>query len=243
MRSSRSARIEALGRFPFAHRGLHGEGRVENSLAAFGAALAGNHGIELDVQLSADGHAMVFHDYRLERLTEGEGPVVGHSAAALERTRLKGTEEGIPSLRAALALVGGRVPLLVEVKAPRRAVAPLCRAVAGALDGYEGRVGVMSFNPHVGRWFARERPEILRGLVVTEEDKRGWWGRIERGASLAWAQPDFLAYDVRDLPSRFAAWVRKRGLPVFTWTVRDAAGIERAAAHADQIIFELPVRP
>ena len=243
MRSSRSARAEALGSLPFAHRGLHGEGRVENSRTAFEAAITAGHGIELDVQLSADGQAMVFHDARLERLAEGAGAVADFSADVLGRIKLKGADETIPTLPEILALIGGRAPLLVEVKAPRRAVTPLCRAVAGALDGYEGKVGVMSFNPDIGRWFARERPEALRGLVVTGEGKGALRGRIERALSFMRAQPDFLAYDIRDLPAPFPAAVRARGLPVFTWTVRDALGAERAAAHADQIIYELPVRP
>lgn len=243
MRSSRSARAEALGALPFAHRGLHGEGRVENSRAAFEAAIAAGRGIELDVQLSADGQAMVFHDYVLDRLTEGAGAVIDFSATDLSRIKLKGANETIPTLPEILALIGGRVPLLVELKAPRRAVAPLCRAVAGALDDYAGKVGVMSFNPDAGRWFARERPETLRGLVVTQENKGALRGRIERALSFIRAQPDFLAYDIRDLPAPFPAAVRRRGLPVFTWTVRDASGAERAALHADQIIYELPIRP
>ncbi|QPQ54592.1 glycerophosphodiester phosphodiesterase [Allosphingosinicella flava] len=243
MRSSRSARTKALGRHPFAHRGLHGEGRIENSRAAFLAAIAAGHGIELDVQLSGDDAAMVFHDARLDRLTDDKGALLDRDAATLAAVRIKGTDEGIPTLAEILALIGGQVPVLIEIKAPRRTIGPLCRAVAGALDTYPGKAGIMSFNPGVARWFARERPETLRGLVVTEEHKQGLRGRIERTLSLAWAKPDFLAYDIRDLPSRFAAAARRCGLPVFTWTVRSPAALEIAAAHADQIIYELPVRP
>jgi glycerophosphoryl diester phosphodiesterase len=96
----------------------------------------------------------------------------------------------------------------------------------------------MSFNPEVGAWFARHAPHVLRGLVVTEHGKKGLRGRIERRLFLWRARPDFLAYDVRDLPSRFASRARARGLPVFTWTVRTDSDRARAAAHADQIIFE-----
>jgi hypothetical protein len=96
----------------------------------------------------------------------------------------------------------------------------------------------MSFNPEVGRWFGRHAPRIARGLVVTESGKKGPRGRLERHLALWRSKPDFLAYDIRDLPSRFAARQRRRGIPVLTWTVRSEAERARAAVHADQIIYE-----
>jgi glycerophosphoryl diester phosphodiesterase len=243
MRLFRSARTDPslLTPLPIAHRGLHGDGRVENSPAAFAAAIAAGHGIELDVQASRDGEAMVFHDARLERLTGEAGEVAACSAAELGAIGLLGSADRIPTLAAALGQIGGRVPLLIEVKAPgrrRQFVVPLCRAVLRALEGYSGPVGVMSFNPEVARWFGRNAPQILRGLVVSEEDKKGLRGRAERRLSLWRAVPHFLAYDVRDLPSGFAARCRRSGLPVFTWTVRSAADHAVAAEHADQIVYE-----
>ncbi len=231
-------RIGRLTASPLAHRGLHGRGRVENSRAAFRAAIAKGHGIELDVQASSDGHAMVFHDYELDRLTEETGPVAERSAAELQRIRLSGSEETIPTLPDILEIVASQVPLLIEVKAPDRNVAHLCLAVYRALEGYRGPVGVMSFNPEVARWFAKHAPRITRGLVVTESDKgrvRGW---IERRFALWRAQPDFLAYDVRDFPSRLARSARRRGVPVFTWTVRNARQAKIGRTNADQIIYE-----
>ena len=131
-----------------------------------------------------------------------------------------------------------RVPLLIEVKAPDRHVGRLSAAVRRALEGDRGTVGVMSFNPEIGRWFARHAPRIVRGLVVTERDRRGPRGAVERHLALWRAKPDFLAYDIRDLPSRFAAAQRRRGIAVLTWTVRSEAERARAAALADQIIYE-----
>ena len=81
---------------------------------------------------------------------------------------------------------------------------------------------------------------VLRGLVVTEEGKKGLRGRIERYLSRRIARPDFLAYDVRDFPSRFAGRQRAAGMPVLTWTVRTQADRAAAAANADQIIYEVP---
>jgi len=230
---SRQAELAALGAKPFAHRGLHGGGTPENSLAAFRAAAAGGFGIELDVQLSRDGEAMVFHDYELDRLTGAAGAVGDRTAAELGTIRLGGTDETVPTLAEALEVIAG-APLLIEVKAPDRHVRPLCGAVARALASYIGPVGVMSFNPEVARWFSGP----LRGLVISEQGKRKWRGRIERNLALWRGRPDFLAYDIRDLPSETAAFARFEGRPVYTWTVRSDEDRARAAEHADQIIFE-----
>ncbi|HWT13035.1 MAG TPA: glycerophosphodiester phosphodiesterase family protein [Allosphingosinicella sp.] len=238
---SRRARLAALIARPFAHRGLHGNGRIENSRAAFEAAIAAGRGIELDVQASRDGKAMVFHDSTLDRLTEALGKVSERSAAELGKIRLKGAAETIPSLEEVLALIGGRTGLLIEAKAPERRCDGLSRAIAGALDDYKGAVAVMSFNPEVGRWFARRAPDTLRGLVVTEAGQR-WRGLLARPLALWRSRPDFLAYDLRDLPSSFAAAQRASGLPVLTWTCRSLADWARAGEHADQIIYEEPAR-
>jgi glycerophosphoryl diester phosphodiesterase len=231
-------RVAFLSVRPFAHRGLHGGDVVENSRAAFAAAIAAGHGIECDVRISRDGEAFVFHDERLDRLTDETGPVADCTAAGLAGTPLRGTGETLPRLSEILALVAGQVPILIELKASGTQVAPLCLAVRRVLEGYRGAVAVMSFNPLVGRWFAAHAERITRGLVVSEEKRGGLRGRASRHAALWRAKPDFLAYDVRDLPSRFAAATRRRGVPVLTWTVRDAADERTAFAHADQIIYE-----
>jgi len=238
---SRQDRLHELIAKPFAHRGLHGPGRVENSRAAFEAAIEARHGIELDVQASRDGQAMVFHDERLDRLAEHAGPVGGMARAELERIRLRDSDETIPSLADVLALIAGRAPLLIEVKAPGREAGALSRAVAGALKTYMGPVAVMSFNPEVGHWFARHDPGRLRGLVVTEKGKK-WRGWLTRRLALWRSRADFLAYDIRDLPSGFAEAAQRRGLRVLTWTVRSVKDRARAAEHADQIIYEIEQR-
>lgn len=237
---SRRAELERLGAVPFAHRGLHGPGVAENSRAAFQAALAKGYGIELDVQASVAGFAFVFHDERLERLTGEAGRLCDRDTDEVERIHLRDSPETIPGLPEILRLIGGRAPLLIEVKARGPLYHQLCYHVASSLHDYHGPVGIMSFNPRVGHWFAIHHPSFLRGLVVTEERKKGWKGWFERLLSLWWARADFLAYDIRDLPSRFAAAARGRGLPVYTWTVRSDSDRVRGAAHADQIIFEAP---
>lgn len=238
LRSDDAAKLARLIALPFAHRGLHGAGRIENSRAAITAAIERGHGIELDVQASADGDAFVIHDDELDRLADGSGPLAARRSADLVRIRLAGSDETVPKLTEILELIAGRVPLLIEVKARERAVDDLCRSVADAMSEYDGVAAVMSFNPLVGRWFADHAPDVLRGLVVTEREKRGWRGRTQRRLALWRARPHLLAYDIRDLPSRFAAAARAMGIPIVTWTVRTAEERARAALHADQIIYE-----
>ena len=223
---------------PFAHRGLHGGEVVENSMGAFEAAIAEKHGIECDVRASADGVAFVFHDATLERLTEERGPLVARTADLLDPVVLVPSGEPVPRLSALLDLIAGRVPLLIEIKSPEDSILPICRAVANDLKSYEGAVAIMSFNPRIVGWFAKYAPDVVRGLVVSEQGKHDVKGRIERALSLRTAKPAFLAYDIRDLPSEFAETQRRRGMPVLTWTVRSAAQERIAFTYADEIIYE-----
>lgn len=228
-----------LSRHVFAHRGLHGPGVPENSPSAFAAAIARGLGIECDVQRSGDGKAMVFHDWELDRLTGERGPVAARNAGDLGQIALSGSTDFIPTLRQVLDQVAGQVPLLIEIKSRRDVrIAALCLAVRRVLEGYTGPHAVMSFDPRVAKWFRVHAPLTVRGLVITEENDHTLWGRLRRHLWLWQASPDFLAYDVRDLPSRFASAQRRRGVPVLTWTVRSPELRERAALHADAPIAE-----
>ncbi len=223
----------------FAHRGLHGAGVPENSPTAFAGAIARGLGIECDVQRSSDGQAMVFHDWELDRLTGETGSLRERSAQQLGSITLSGGVDCIPTLRQVLDQVAGQVPILIEVKTRRqRPVSALCLAVRRVLEGYRGPHAVMGFDPRVSRWFATHSPLTPRGLVITEENDKALPGRIRRHLALWYARPDFLAYDIRDLPSRFAASQRRRGMPVASWTVRSAEHAARAAEHADAPIAE-----
>lgn len=228
-----------LGEWSYAHRGLHGPGAPENSPAAFAGAIARGMGIECDVQRTGDGRAVVFHDWELDRLTDEKGPVAARTAAVLERIPLRGSTDRIPSLGRLLDQVAGQVPLLIEIKSrgDRRAMA-LCLAVRRALEGYQGQHAVMSFDPRVARWFRHNSPHTVCGLVM-REDARGETPRAwQRLAAYRIARPDFLAYHVAALPNAAVARLRRRGLPVLTWTVRSAEDGALAAAHADAPIAE-----
>lgn len=233
------ARIGWLSGRDYAHRGLHGGGVPENSLSAFSAAVSAGMGIECDVQQTGDGRAVVFHDWELDRLTAERGPVAARPADALAQIALAGGHDRIPRLADMLGMIRGRAPLLIELKTRRdRRIAAICLAVRRDLEGYAGPVAVMAFDPRVSAWFHRHAPHLPRGLVISEEGARTASGSVRRRLALWHAKPDFLAYDVRDLPSPFPAAQRKRGLPLLTWTVRSQALRQRAAECADAPIVE-----
>lgn len=223
----------------FAHRGLHREGVPENSLAAARDAVAAGFGIECDIQRSSDVQPMVFHDWDLKRLLGSEAQTESVTADELRAMRYPGTDERPIELIDLLGVVAGKVPLLIEIKSKSGYdVERSCQLVRNALRDYAGTHAVMSFDPRVSRWFARHSPDTVRGLVITEENNRGAVGNLRRHIALWHARPDFLAYDIRDLPSTFAASQRQRGIPVSTWTVRDPAQRANAALHADAPIAE-----
>ncbi len=233
------AQIGWLSQVSYAHRGLHGADRAENSPSAFARAIGAGLGIECDVRKSSDGRAVVFHDAQLERLTGTSGEIGKMDIGQITHVRLSIGGEAIPTLRDVLDQVAGQVPLLLEIKSDsRRSASNLCRAVRRELEGYSTQAAVMSFDPRVGAWFARKAPHITRGLVVSEENGRTFSAAVRRRRNLWQARPHFLAYDIRDLPSAFAARQRARGLPVLTWTVSSPALREQAQLHADAPIAE-----
>ena len=241
--------LDFLTRQPFAHRGLHDASVPENSLAAFDRAITKGYGIELDVRMTHDGDVIVFHDATLERMTGQHGDVMRMSSQQLCGIRLKGSKERLQTLYDVLHHVGGRVPVLIEVKATGNKYLPACFAVRRALEGYRGEVAVMSFHPGVAGWYAENAPRIVRGLVMTESDGRGLSPyslrkRLRRQLLIWKAKPHVLAFDVRRRPSPFTAGARERGYKVLTWTVRGDAAHALAGRCADQVIFEgdLPAR-
>ncbi|GAA4641882.1 glycerophosphodiester phosphodiesterase [Pontixanthobacter gangjinensis] len=233
-------RVNWLSEWDYAHRGLHGDGVPENSPSAFADAIARGLGIECDIQRTRDGKAVVFHDWDLDLLTDETGPVNKRDAADIEKIMLSGSTDAIPQLSRLLDQVAGQVPILIELKSAfDRRTNSLCLAVNRALEGYRGQYAVMSYDPRVASWFRSHSPRVVCGLVIKEEGKKNVRGAWERRLTLWHAKPDFLAYDVRDFPSKFASAQRSRGIPVLAWTINSEELRTRAVAHADALIAEL----
>src|SRR3954447_4752872 len=216
-----------LVRTPIAHRGLHAafEGRPENSLAAFAHCCALGFPAELDVRLSRDGEVVVFHDRALQRLTGAAGRVEERDAAELRALRLLGTRERVPLLRDVFELVGGRVPLLIELKAGAPPTA-LERAVLAALDGYAGEVAIQSFRLRTVRELDRSEAPCAIGHL--------WHRRTVTAATERFA---FVGCHVDGVPRRAVRRRREAGGVVLAWTVRSAEQARRAPRFVDNYIF------
>jgi glycerophosphoryl diester phosphodiesterase len=231
---------------PIAHRGLWSpSGPPENSLAAFQAACVAGYGIELDVQRTADGEAVVFHDSALERMTGEPGRVSDHTAADLKRMRLKGGDETIPTLADALTVVGHRAMVHIEIKIPFGEVGPLERRVHEVLIDHSGPTCVIGFNPYSHGWFADHHPKVLRGLdsySYAGTDARHLSPEIRRKYAqldhVSIARPHFLALSLDMLPHPKATALRAQGLPIIAWTVREPAQWDAVKGGCDNLIFE-----
>ncbi|MBW7922970.1 MAG: phosphodiesterase [Rubellimicrobium sp.] len=246
---ARVALPEVFVTVPLAHRGLHGPGVPENSLAAAQAAMDAGYGIECDLQPSADGVAMVFHDPDLARMTGATGRIAARTAAELGALRLAGTDESIPTFRALLDLVAGRVPLLVELKAQDlftgENTGALEHMAARDLAGYAGPLAFMSFHPGAVAAIARQAPDIPRGLTTWSwaEDPEEPISR-ELAAHLR-SIPDydatgasFISHEAADLSRPRVAELKAAGARVLCWTITSPQDEARARLVAENITFE-----
>jgi len=214
---------------PIAHRGLHGDSNPQNSMAAFAAAIAADVPIELDVWQLTDGAVAVFHDHDLEYLTGESGRIYEVDTPRLSTLRLAGTQEPVPLLSEVLDFVGGRVPLLIEVKCRCLRVGSLEAALVERLSGYTGELAIQSFNPLSVLWLKQHAPHLLRGQLA---------GGPIGVPFLVQTAPDFIAYQVGALPQPSVTAARAAGIPVLAWTVRSARALARAELEADNIICE-----
>ena len=234
---------------PIAHRGLHDRagGVPENTLAAAEAAIHGRYAIECDVQRSSDGEAMVFHDETLGRLTSAVDAVGARRAADLAALTVAGSPERIPTLPEFLARIGGRTPLVIEVKSRYGGDLRLMQRVAECVAAYDGPVAVKSFDPQLVAALRDLLPGIPRGIVAeTRQDDPAYAAllpSLRRSLSdllhFGETRPDFLSWRVDDLPCAPTVLCRLLGhQPVMAWTVRNPDQRRLAGTHADQMVFE-----
>ncbi len=226
-----------LTRRPIAHRGLHDLNKIrwENTVSAFEAAARAGYSIECDVRMTGDGVPVVFHDSELKRLTGLDGHLHEHTASQIRSFAIGGTADRVPSLDDMLDLVGGRVPLVIELKGTMGHDEGLVAAVGKRLGAYQGEAAIMSFDHWLVRRFRTDAPGVPGGLTA--------WGMkpadMEAHFSMLAHDVDFVSYAWDHLPNPFVAFFRnvlKR--PVITWTVRDDAAVKATFAHADQMTFE-----
>ena len=238
--------LQKLRGWNYAHRGLHGNGIPENSLAAFRAAVDRGYGAEFDVHLLSDGGLAVIHDSKLLRTTGREGRVEELTTEQLKGYPLEGTGETIPTFREVLAVFSGKAPVIIELKPENGNHAALCEAACAAMEGFEGSWCMESFDPRVVRWLRKNRPDIIRGQLSENYLKKPQ-SKLPLPLKLALAfhlenflcRPDFMAYDfetrkVLSNPICRRLW----GLEMVSWTLRTPEDHETALKEGWIPIFE-----
>lgn len=226
---------------PIAHRGLHGPGAPELSLAAMRRAINAGVAVEIDVRTCLDG-IIVIHDEDTERVTGVRLVVADRNLEDLQALTVHDSPEPLPTLDEVLAVIDGQVPLLIEVKhaIPATTIGP---AVLAALAGYEGAWALQSFDPRILRWFQRSAPHTVRGQISGDLSHEGLSRSrrllLEAMIANVVTRPDFIAWDVDALPSPILTfWRTILRCPVLAWTVQTEAHLERARGSHAGLIFE-----
>lgn len=238
--------LHTLRGWGYAHRGLHGEGVPENSMAAFRKALEGGYGIELDVHLMADGELAVIHDASLKRTAGADRNIEDMTAQELTQYPLEGTAETIPLLRDVLALCDGKAPMIIELKPVNDNHALLAQTACKLLDGYKGAWCIESFDPRCIHWLKENRPEVIRGQLVENfvRNKRSplpfkFKLILTHQLENFLVQPDFVAYRFADRKTLGNALVRRLwGVQGVAWTIRSQADYDTAVKEGWLPIFE-----
>ena len=238
--------LDALRGWFYAHRGLHGEGRPENSMSAFRAALEHGYGIELDIHLLKDGNLAVIHDSPLKRTTGAEGRIEDLTTEELANYRLEGTEDTIPTFQQVLELFDGKAPLIVELKPVGNNHAALCAAACKALDSYPGVYCIESFDPRCVHWLKKNRPELIRGQLIENTIGKknypvAWYLRWIMTLQLTnfLTRPDFVAHKFADrkfISNRLVHHLWKtQGV---SWTLKTKEDFDIAVKEGYLPIFE-----
>jgi len=237
--------LQALRGWHYAHRGLHGEGRPENSMAAFQAALEQGCGIELDIHLLADGKLAVIHDSELKRTVGAEGVIEDLTAEDLKNYHLEGTSETIPLFDEVLALYAGKAPLIVELKVRNGNHAILTEAACKLLDGYQGAWCMESFDPRCLLWLKKNRPDVIRGQLTenyfkTPELKLPFILKWIMSKNLAnfLTKPDFIAYRYADRHDTVSNRICMKRMTGVSWTIKTQEEYDAAVAEGWLPIFE-----
>lgn len=228
----------------YAHRGLWDDEKPENSMSAFANAVDKGFGIELDLHHTKDGNVIVFHDDDAKRMCGVDRNIRDMTLSEMQELRLLDTGEKVPLFSEVLALVDGKVPLIIELKAATVKIAyPLCESVAAILDGYNGVYCIESFNPLVLLWFKKHRPKIIRGQLADAfmrkpETRTFMYFAMHYMMFNLLTKPDFIAYNVQNTDALAFRYVRLFRPTTAGWTIRSQAELNKGKKIFDRFIFE-----
>ena len=233
--------ISWLKKYKIAHRGLHDENKMENSMSAFKNAVDKKNTIELDVHLTKDKKVVVFHDDNLKRVTGLDKKIEDCTYDELKELKLGNSEESIPLFSHVLELVNGQVPILIEVK-NQGEVGEREEALYNEIKDYKGKYAVQSFNPFVLAWFRENAPEVVRGQLsgTFEGEDSPWYKKfVLRNLLLNFkSKPAFIAYEISGMPKDFVIDEKEKGIILLGWTAKSKEEYDNGMKYFDNVIYE-----
>ena len=220
---------------PIAHRGLWGNGVIENSIPAYTLAAQKGYPIEIDLYLTKDNHLVSFHDKTLERMTGEKGYIYDKTLKEIKELSLLNSDEKIPTFDEILSIAKEKSPLLIEIKPQPNS--KVVDEIVAKLKNYQGEFAIQSFNPLYINRVKKLAPEFIRGILTTSDKsiKENFFRKfIVKNMPFNFiVKPDFISCSFAQLPIK-----NKKNLPVLAWTITDSNTHEKIKYFCDNIIFE-----
>ncbi len=230
---------------PISHRGLHAGTIIENCESAFSAAINNNYAIECDVQLSADGEALVFHDDTVDRLLEGSGAVNQFTTREIKKMVFKRGSDRVQTLAELAEQVAGRATLVIELKTLWDNNLRIAQRAIEVLKGYDGPHALMSYDPSLIMHVAKASPATTRGIIGERSAIDTYQSlpfaenlSLRRMTNLKETKPHFISYYFKDLQCQPVSLFRASGKPVITFTIRNRQQEAYARRYCDQVTFQ-----
>ncbi len=219
-----------------AHRGVHNMEVPENSICAFKIALKKKYIIEFDVHLLKDNTVIVFHDDNLFRMTGINKNLCDCTYDDIKNLHLKNSNYKIPTLDEVLRLINGKVPIIIELKYDRK-VGLLEKEVSKLLDNYNGLFCIKSFNPFIVRWFRKNRPKYIRGLLISDKHRTIIEKLCQSFIAGAICKPDFISCNYKLSDNKQILKYMKR-IPVLAWTIKNGKNYQKYRDKFYNLIVE-----
>lgn len=228
---------------PIAHRGLYNEKYPENSIGAFKNAVKYSYSIELDVQFTKDKKIVVFHDHNLYRMTKDDRDICDVDYNEIKNLKLLDSDEKIPLIEDVLKVIDGKVGIFIEIKNSKD-IFELCEDLYNIVKSYKGKYSIQSFNPFVLIWYKNNVKNVLRGQIAGlprySYRSLNWCKKfaLENMLLNFTTKPDYIAYSIRGIDKPRIAYLRNKGMPIISWTIKNESDITYAYKYSDNIIFE-----
>lgn len=219
-----------------AHRGIHNDKIIENTIPAFSLALDKKVPIELDVHILKDGNIVVYHDENLKRLMGIDRNISSYSYDELKKITFPNTDIHIPLLQKVLDLVRGKVLIVIEIKSDFKSYRDYCKNIVSILNNYSGDFVIKSFDIRIVNWFLKNT-DYITGLLLHDLKKSFYDWIMNQRTTVSLLKPDFLSVNYNIVSNKMVQKYRKEK-PVLVWTIKSQEKLDRVKDLADSYLIE-----